>query len=76
MRLTAIRRDWCYCQACGSELKLTTHHIWPRSLGGSHEYYNLVTLCLGCHVDICQRCSRDLDKRVKTWMLEEEEVLE
>lgn len=46
-----------YCRWCGEELEmfnqdLHTHHIVPRSRGGSNYMDNLITLCRNCHVEI------------------------
>ena len=38
-----------YCVACGSKEHLTQHHLVPRSIGGSDEDSNLITLCGSCH---------------------------
>lgn len=37
------------CAACGSTDNLQYHHLIPRSLGGSDNETNLITLCGGCH---------------------------
>jgi len=38
------------CEICGSQSKLTVHHINPLLDGGEkHEYDNLQTLCRDCH---------------------------
>lgn len=37
------------CAACGSPDNLQYHHLIPRSLGGSDDETNLITLCGGCH---------------------------
>ncbi len=42
------RDDW-KCRRCGSREALHAHHIWFRSQGGPDEFWNLITLCLGCH---------------------------
>jgi hypothetical protein len=38
-----------YCVACGSLEDLNHHHLVPRSLGGTEEESNLITLCESCH---------------------------
>lgn len=38
-----------HCVACGSKENLTQHHLVPRSIGGSDEDSNLLTLCGTCH---------------------------
>lgn len=37
------------CAACGSTINLQYHHLIPRSLGGSDDETNLITLCGECH---------------------------
>ncbi len=37
------------CAACGATDNLQYHHLIPRSLGGSDEETNLITLCGACH---------------------------
>ena len=49
------RRDHFRCQECGVAVACRngcmpqTHHIKPKSLGGTDELDNLTTLCLVCH---------------------------
>jgi hypothetical protein len=38
-----------YCVACGSIDELHDHHLVPRSVGGSDDETNLITLCNSCH---------------------------
>lgn len=38
-----------YCVACGNVDNLQQHHLFPKSLGGSDEDSNLITLCGKCH---------------------------
>lgn len=38
-----------YCVACGSIDELHDHHLVPRSVGGSDDESNLITLCNPCH---------------------------
>ena len=38
-----------HCVACGTPNNLNQHHLVPRSLGGSEEESNLITLCGLCH---------------------------
>ncbi|ADD03831.1 uncharacterized protein Nmag_0239 [Natrialba magadii ATCC 43099] len=52
--VAAVReRDRCQCMNCYREedevAALDTHHIVPRSHGGSHRLGNLITLCRQCH---------------------------
>jgi len=52
-------RDELICQICGesfTEEELVVDHIYPYSLGGSNEYYNLMALC--------EKCNSDKNKRV------------
>lgn len=37
------------CENCGSQYKLTLHHIIPKSEGGEHDILNLQLLCRKCH---------------------------
>ena len=38
-----------YCVACGQSENLNHHHLVPRSIGGSDDDSNLITLCGSCH---------------------------
>ncbi|WP_429126495.1 HNH endonuclease [Aeromonas veronii] len=38
-----------FCCACGSTENLHQHHLMPRSLGGTDDEENLITLCGECH---------------------------
>ncbi|MBB6411857.1 RecQ family ATP-dependent DNA helicase [Mesorhizobium sangaii] len=52
VRRQVLERDGYRCVSCGCELKsreADVHHLLPRSMGGSDELSNLVTLCDGCH---------------------------
>lgn len=44
----ALKRDKC-CLRCGTDKRLTVHHIVHRSLGGTNNPVNLQTLCSDCH---------------------------
>jgi len=47
-----FERDNFQCRLCGdnnSDVELQTHHLTPRSIGGSHGAYNLITVCESCH---------------------------
>ena len=49
-RAHALDRDNYTCQCCGKKhVRLEVHHIIFRSLGGSDELDNLLTLCEKCH---------------------------
>lgn len=38
-----------HCVACGQSGNLNQHHLVPRSIGGSDDETNLITLCGSCH---------------------------
>ena len=38
-----------HCAACGATDNLQYHHLIPRSMGGSDDERNLITLCGECH---------------------------
>ena len=38
-----------HCVACGQSGNLNQHHLVPRSIGGSDDDSNLITLCGSCH---------------------------
>jgi hypothetical protein len=48
-------RDYCRCRGCGGAVAQEngclpqTHHVTPKSRGGTDEPNNLTTLCLLCH---------------------------
>lgn len=51
-RRLVLARDAFKCVSCSTKLKsrdADVHHLLPRSMGGSDELSNLVTLCDGCH---------------------------
>lgn len=42
--------DGYECENCGAtDCKLDSHHIVPVMCGGTHGFYNLMTLCESCH---------------------------
>lgn len=43
------------CQYCGADYK-DVHHIIPRSMGGTHDFRNLVVLCEECHLKAHNGC--------------------
>ncbi|MBM2711040.1 RecQ family ATP-dependent DNA helicase [Mesorhizobium caraganae] len=52
IRQQVLQRDGYCCVSCGIRLKSVdadVHHLLPRSMGGTDEMSNLVTLCDGCH---------------------------
>jgi ATP-dependent DNA helicase RecQ len=51
-RRLVLARDEYKCVSCSAKVKsrdADVHHLLPRSMGGSDEVSNLVTLCYGCH---------------------------
>ena len=49
-RKEVFRRDHHTCQYCGKKYKdLTIDHIFPRHLGGQHNWENVVTACYSCN---------------------------
>ncbi|MGI6852065.1 RecQ family ATP-dependent DNA helicase [Mesorhizobium sp. 1B3] len=51
-RLLVLKRDNFRCVSCSTPAKSAEadiHHLLPRSMGGTDELSNLVTLCDGCH---------------------------
>lgn len=49
-REEAKERDEYECQNCGaSDCKLDSHHVIPVMSGGTHGFWNLMTLCESCH---------------------------
>ena len=51
-RRQVLLRDGFRCVSCGEPLATQdadVHHLLPRSMGGTDELSNLVTLCDGCH---------------------------
>lgn len=51
-RRIVLARDGHRCTSCGIEVvsrDADIHHLLPRSMGGTDEIANLVTLCDGCH---------------------------
>lgn len=45
------------CKICGvwngkGVKEITTHHIKPRSEGGSDRWWNKIDVCLGCHMEL------------------------
>lgn len=51
IRQWVLIRDNHICYRCGQKggRNLTVHHIIPRSVGGTYEMENLITLCSPCH---------------------------
>src|SRR5688572_809228 len=52
VRRQVLRRDNQRCVSCHIKLlsaDADIHHLMPRSMGGTDELSNLITLCDGCH---------------------------
>lgn len=63
-------RDDHKCRFCETEENLHTHHIIPRSAGGSDDKENLITVCQSCHNTIESTQGKAL-KRLKGTFREE-----
>ncbi|NJD58732.1 MAG: HNH endonuclease [Anaerolineae bacterium] len=49
-RREVFRRDRFTCQYCGRRSgDLTVDHVWPKHLGGGHNWTNVVTACPTCN---------------------------
>lgn len=48
-RKAVYRRDGWRCALCDSPKYIQIHHVVKRSLGGSNDPMNLITLCSDCH---------------------------
>lgn len=67
IRLQVLERDNYRCVSCATELKSSeadVHHLLPRSMGGTDELSNLVTLCDGCHAAHHPNLAGGLARRV------------
>lgn len=40
------------CATCGSKNEVELHHIIPLAAGGTNDYYNLISLCHNCHMNL------------------------
>ena len=49
LRQKVRERDNNKCRFCETEENLHTHHVIPRSVQGSDELSNLITVCQSCH---------------------------
>ena len=68
IRQLVLERDNYVCVSCGTALPAPDadiHHLLPRSMGGSDEPSNLVTLCDGCHAALHPTLAGSLANR---WM--------
>lgn len=66
-RLQVLKRDDFRCVSCSISLKSSEadiHHLLPRSMGGTDELSNLVTLCDGCHAAHHQKLAGGLGTRI------------
>ena len=50
LKQKVIIRDGFKCALCYGENSLQVHHKTPKSIGGTNEMTNLITLCANCHV--------------------------
>ncbi|RUW85015.1 RecQ family ATP-dependent DNA helicase [Mesorhizobium sp. M1E.F.Ca.ET.063.01.1.1] len=71
MRQRVLQRDGYCCLSCGIKLKSAdadVHHLLPRSMGGTDEMSNLVTLCDGCHASHHPNLAGGLARRaIERW---------
>lgn len=66
-RRLVLERDGYRCVSCSMSLRsrdADVHHLLPRSMGGSDELSNLVTLCDGCHAAHHPNLAGGLARRV------------
>ncbi|WP_234834019.1 HNH endonuclease [Sinorhizobium meliloti] len=66
-RRLVLERDGYRCVSCSTKLSsrdADVHHLLPRSMGGSDELSNLVTLCDGCHAAHHPNLAGGLARRV------------
>ena len=40
------------CATCGSKEDIELHHIIPVAVGGTDDYFNLISLCHACHMKL------------------------
>jgi len=71
LRQEVRKRDDHECKFCEDTENLHTHHIVPRSAGGSDKKENLMTVCASCHSKIENSQGAAL-KRIKKDVREEE----
>ncbi|MHA6643675.1 RecQ family ATP-dependent DNA helicase [Mesorhizobium sp. A623] len=67
IRLQVLKRDNYRCVSCSTPVKSSEadiHHLLPRSMGGTDELSNLVTLCDGCHAAHHPNLAGGLARRV------------
>lgn len=66
-RRVVLQRDGFRCVSCSTKVtssEADVHHLLPRSMGGSDEPSNLVTLCDGCHAAHHPNLAGGLARRV------------
>ncbi|MCV9961960.1 RecQ family ATP-dependent DNA helicase [Pararhizobium sp. BT-229] len=72
-RRLVLARDEYRCVSCSTKVKsrdADVHHLLPRSMGGSDELSNLVTLCDGCHAAHHPNLAGGLAKRtIERWAM-------
>ena len=69
-RQQVLQRDGFRCTSCGELLAADAdiHHLLPRSMGGTDELSNLVTLCDGCHASHHPNLAGGLARRaIERW---------
>nr|WP_153492885.1 RecQ family ATP-dependent DNA helicase [Sinorhizobium meliloti] len=82
-----LERDGYQCVSCSTSLRsrdADVHHLLPRSMGGSDEFSNLVTLCDGCHAahhpnlagGLARRAIERWAMRLARWLDNEARALE
>jgi ATP-dependent DNA helicase RecQ len=74
VRRMVLERDHHQCVECGTACTGVhigaphVHHRIPRSLGGSDEPANLITLCAGCHAAMHPKLQAKLSRRlIELW---------
>ncbi|WP_085033299.1 RecQ family ATP-dependent DNA helicase [Ensifer aridi] len=86
-RRLVLERDGYQCVSCSTKLSSSNadvHHLLPRSMGGSDELSNLVTLCDGCHAahhpnlagGLARRVIERWAMRLARWLDEEARALD
>lgn len=72
-RRLVLARDGYKCVSCSTKVRsrdADVHHLLPRSMGGSDELSNLVTLCDGCHAAHHPNLAGGLAKRaIERWAM-------
>ncbi|MDK4728759.1 RecQ family ATP-dependent DNA helicase [Rhizobium phaseoli] len=66
-RHVVLQRDGFQCVSCSTKVtsaEADVHHLLPRSMGGSDDPSNLVTLCDGCHAAHHPNLAGGLARRV------------